>query len=307
MDEQQLTDALAAEQAKRDAVKAEREAQLRMMLENRSALVDTTPTADLFDSLYGGQNVKGALAVQGAAKEQDDELNKLLEEGRKPESGSGLDAVKMAYQSQKQEKAEAYKGNRMGEKEGYNVEKEMQIDYTRSVLGPIKELDIQFSTIDSALATEDIQTIGMILGQFARGISGEKGVLTDEDIARVFPRTVLMDVSKVQAYFTGKAKADPETLDKARRLVSYARENASKNYREIIANKRKQYSARSAVKENGLDLPGGVISANEESALTSLNRFAPIVAGQAGKGKEAAPKGAVSSKVQAILNSMEND
>lgn len=89
---QQLSEA----DSKAAAAKAERERQLQAALDSRKTFVDTTPIATLLDSMYGGQSVKGAQAVQQAAAQQDDVLQELMKEERS--GGDALAAAKAAAQ-----------------------------------------------------------------------------------------------------------------------------------------------------------------------------------------------------------------
>lgn len=88
---------LLAEQERQAAeVKAERERQLQAALGARKDYIDTTPTAAFFDSMYGGQSVKGAQAVNQAAAQQEDLLQGLLKEQRTALDNSGLNAAKLS-------------------------------------------------------------------------------------------------------------------------------------------------------------------------------------------------------------------
>ena len=86
----------------------------------------------------------------------------------------------------------------------------------------------QFETLDASLAREDYQSVMATLGQFARAVSGEKGVLTDNDINRVIPRNIQGDAKKVQSYFSGTPSADitPSFVKNLRELVAIAKEKS---------------------------------------------------------------------------------
>jgi len=242
MDEQQLTDALAAEQAKRDAVKAEREAQLRMMLENRSALVDTTPTAALFDSLYGGQNVKGALAVQGAAKDQDDVLNKLIFADSKPVSGPVDDSAKLARQDKVMSDKEAAKSARQEDAQTLGAFEKVGVDFGKERKA-LDEYTNQLAGIDNAIASGSYERIKGQLSNFARAVNAEKGVLTDTDLGRTFIDTLDTIFVRFSSKFDKSGKLRPEDLENLKTAIADSKSQTSKLSSKRLMDKRDSYNS----------------------------------------------------------------
>jgi hypothetical protein len=125
------------------------------------------------------------------------------------------------------------------------LEKDLRTDIDKNVITPITHRSEQFGIIDDAFKTGDYQAINSVLSQFSRGVAGEKGVLTDQDIVRVMPRSFEGDVAKWKAYIsnTPSAQMPPEYVDSLRNMVGIARQNAAKVYGEMLESKERLYRA----------------------------------------------------------------
>jgi hypothetical protein len=123
--------------------------------------------------------------------------------------------------------------------------KEIRQNLDKNVTEVMNKRNEQFDDIDTAFSTNDYQTIMSIMAQFARGVSGEKGVLTDQDIQRVLPRSFQGDVAKFKAYFanTPTAEMNPEYVGALRKAVSLAKQNAGRLYQELVDTKEQMYKA----------------------------------------------------------------
>ena len=104
-----------------------------------------------------------------------------------------------------------------------------------------KEALDKISSLDSAeqlLASGDIGSIKRSLSVIARAVSGEKGVLTDQDITRVLPATLNMDANTFAAYVTSNPNllADKKIVDALIRDVRSARTRITQNADEKINN-----------------------------------------------------------------------
>ncbi len=272
-----------------EAARLEREKQLKALAENYQAPIDVSPLAGTLDFIYGGNS---AASMRPQRDTQEDMLQQLLEEQRQPDDI--LNKLATAQTSgDKQDRIQA----RFGESEQDRMEKEVQENFSKQIMAPIDERYSQFQTMEQALKTGDINTIKMVLGQFARGISGEKGVLTDNDIARIFPTTAKQKIAQWKAFITGSADADPEIVAKANELLGYAKQNARNVYGKLINNRVNQFKARSNVKQYGIDRPGGVLDINTKQAQETLDAFAPLEE----KKKEEAPKDSNKEKLKAML------
>ena len=113
----------------------------------------------------------------------------------------------------------------------------------------------RFEQIDAAFGQGDLQSVMSQLGNFARVVSGEVGVLTDSDITRILPRSIQGDTAKIQAFFSGfSPTADlPERFtEKLRDLVALAKEKTQQKALKQLERERRLFLARPSFKK----LPG---------------------------------------------------
>jgi len=102
--------------------------------------------------------------------------------------------------------------------------------YLTEDLGKIeKELESKIEALDGVeegLSRGNIQALGTVVSNYARSVSGEKGVLTDEDIFRVIPKNIYKDVAGLVSYFkkTPAEKIPPEYVAEMRALTELAKE-----------------------------------------------------------------------------------
>jgi hypothetical protein len=256
-------------------------ADLATRLDGRIPNMDLTPLGAQLDELFGGKSgmQSAASVVASGAEEQrriDQGIDRLmggkLVSGKNPLlSASLLRAGQQADENQRKEKASDRRFDLSIMESKDKLEKEIQEKFNKDLITPLIERSQQFKTIETALAKGDINQIGMILGQFARGISGEKGVLTDRDIARVFPDTASQMISRWQAFITGNGPADPKIIEKAKDLVEAARSNANNVYGEVAQTTSNQFKNRSKAKEFGLD---PYIQEQVKESKRLLNSFA---------------------------------
>jgi hypothetical protein len=103
----------------------------------------------------------------------------------------------------------------------------------------------QFAQIDDAFKSGQYQRIMGILGQYARGVSGEKGVLTEPDIQRLIPSNWQTTVAKLDSYFriTPSSKVDPMYVAQLRKSIAEAKRNAASVYNGLIKTKEAMYKA----------------------------------------------------------------
>jgi len=67
---------------------------------------------------------------------------------------------------------------------------------------------LQLAQIDGALASGQLFQMTAVLGQLARQVSGEKGVLTNKDIGRILPFTGVQLAANIKAFISGDIGAD---------------------------------------------------------------------------------------------------
>lgn len=97
MENQDILKAIEEEKAKAAAAKAERDAQLQMLLD-RPTTLDTRAAAGFIDQMYGSNTMAGAKAAAEQAAQEQDLLQTLLKEERTPSSSVGLSTAKLLAQ-----------------------------------------------------------------------------------------------------------------------------------------------------------------------------------------------------------------
>lgn len=102
----------------------------------------------------------------------------------------------------------------------------------------------QLDLLDTAVKSKKYDQVASILAQFARGISGERGVLTEGDISRTMPRNWQGDLAKLQAYFNDRPTADldPAYVKGLLEMAKIARANTYSMFKEQIGTKKNLYS-----------------------------------------------------------------
>lgn len=257
---------LNEEASQREASAVERESQLQNALKNYSPTMDLSGLAIGMDTVYG-TNV--AQALKPGANKDADLIDQLLKEKRaepKKTTSSAL-VAQQSKQTGIQERFDTSQQN--------IFQKEIQGDLEKDIVEPLNIRLQQFSTIQSALDTDDYLTIGMTMSQFARGVAGEKGVLTDNDVARVFPNTAMNSITKLQAYLTGGGTVDPEVKAKLKTLLEITKQNSAKVYADYAKGKKENYSKRNLSKRYGVFNKGGYGDEVFKNADSVIKSFGP--------------------------------
>lgn len=164
------------------------------------------------------------------------------------------------------------KNSRFGMSQDLKKEDNLRNDITKSVLQPVLEDTKQMEIMDQAFASGDSQKIGNVLSLYARSISGEKGVLTDQDISRVMPRNYQGTVAQFISYLSSTPSADipKEYTVKMRELIDLTKEKLAKKYKTTLDSKKKIYSSGSYSGLMGKDEVGDVIFKETEGAVNSF-------------------------------------
>ena len=115
----------------------------------------------------------------------------------------------------------------------------------------LEERTEQLDNIQAGLDRGDLQSLGTIVSQYARGVSGEKGVLTNEDIWRVMPKNVFKDLAGLEAYFSSSPAAEikPEYLQGMKELTELARDRMLNKTDSYLQGHRKRLSALQSTAE----------------------------------------------------------
>jgi len=255
-------------------------------VKNMPQSVDWTPTAALFDKWTGGGNqlTKAAESTRGMSPEDRIALVAKLEDqisGKQNELaknlGSRIDlnnANKMQLALAKMAGTDA----RFGQSQLLKKEDKLREDVTKSVTSPLLEDTQKIGIMEEAFASGDSQKIMNVLSQYARSISGEKGVLTDQDIVRVMPKNYQGSVASFKAYIssTPSAELPPEYTKSMRELIDITKQRLAQKYEKALKTKKNIYSS-GVYRE--LMTPGSVGDVVFGEAGDALKSFYPQAAG----------------------------
>jgi len=254
--------------------------QLAAQLQTNSTNIDWTPLAASLKD-WTGSDAPLIAAKSNAQMNQTNQArtNELFDQLTARGKPGGLTPRDILSQGSRQSRYE--------DSQEEKLETKLRTDLDKDIFDPISKRKEQFNLIDDAFNSNDYQQIWNVMSQFARGVSGEKGVLTDTDIARVMPRNVWGDVGKIKAYFssTPSAEMDPKYIVKLRELVEKARSNASTVYRDRVNEKKKLYGASRSYEP--LKMSGAL-----DDMLSAANESVGAFGVSTYKAPKAAPKAA---------------
>lgn len=229
----------------------------KAQLENQKPQVDLSPLLALTDT-WTGSKMQAGYKRPETSDEMAEKAMGMQAAINKARSGLTDDQTKF-LQSELNNKLLGSMSRRRNFEDAQLLKKEDTIrkDLDKSVFEPIKLRQEQFSNIDDAFASGDYQSVWAMLSQFSRGVSGEKGVLTDHDITRVMPKNIYGDIAKVKSYFseTPSTQMDQKYVQQLRNLVGIARKNASRVYGQLVNDKEKTYRSSLSYK-NVMDSSG---------------------------------------------------
>jgi len=253
--------------------------QAQMAQLQQPSQVDISPLLALSDSLSpGGKILSGYQKPPTSQEVSQQGLGNLIALQQRREAltnlAEGADASGSNYLKLLAAQAKD-KGTqeRFDTRQLFQQEEIVRKDLDKSVHAPIAQRSEQFANIDDALASGEYQKIWANIAQMSRGISGEKGVLTDYDIQRIMPKNIYGDVSRIKAYFseTPSDKMDPAYVEKLRELVQTAKANAVKVYGDLLTTKENVYSKTKTYQP--LFQEGGSGKAMFNETRESLKRF----------------------------------
>ncbi len=101
----------------------------------------------------------------------------------------------------------------------------------------LTETKAQYRIIDDALNSGSYAHINITLGQLARRISSEKGVLRDSDIERTMPRSFNGDTYKFLTYvssLTPDTPVPPEYTDSLKAIVNFAKKKDAEKFQSQL-------------------------------------------------------------------------
>lgn len=111
-----------------------------------------------------------------------------------------------------------------------------------AISGDFQKRQEQFSNINAAVQGGDTRQVTMILSQIARNVGGEKGALSDNDVARVFPADYATTLNQLYAKLGQEGKISASLKKSLMNLVEVAETNANKYYMQNLDTKKKYYS-----------------------------------------------------------------
>ena len=222
-----------------------------------SGKIDWTPAAGLIKA-FGGPDITG-VAAQAAPMGREDKLKMrmLLEKAaQEPESKvlseigeilkgaqSGKFQIESARENSKQSRFEA---GQLRQKES-----ELQKDLSKSVFTPMSEHQQTMGGMKELINKGDVASVQQALSNFARSVAGQKGVLTDADIALVYPQNLEMKIAKAQAFLSSNPNVPlpPEIKKSLMEGIDIAQRNAKKVFQEKAATMKNLYSTRQSYKD----------------------------------------------------------
>ncbi len=202
--------------------------------------IDWSPLASYFDSTVKDSNLmKGYKAPESDEAKQQRLLGMQvqLQKAKEGLSDKENDFLKNQIASKQNDRSQRFQLA-----QAKSMEKDLG-DNLQKVGDSLAEEQQRIGQLDQSLASGDWQKISSSLSNFSR-LMGEKGVLTDQDIQRVVPRSFQGDTAKFLAYMgsTPTAQVDPaytksmlEILDISKQKIS-EKTQAEINQREMRYN-----------------------------------------------------------------------
>jgi len=266
------------EQAK-IAANAALEKQIAAGLERqKQPFVDLTPTAAFLDSLYGSKLTPASAQLAENRLKEETLLNDLLGKKTEAQAKAAL-ANAQNRDAYKQDRQQA----RFDQSQQEAFERNLQTDFDKNIAIPAETKAKQFADIESAIASNDYRSVTAMLPQIARGL-GQTGVLTDRDVALVFPQTVATKLSDIESYLSGSATPPPQLKQYLKALVTRGRENFANQLRDQSKRKIETYKDRKVAKNYGIFDAGGFGKTIEETTNQTIQ-------GLRGMPQEQAPGG----------------
>lgn len=264
-----------------EAQKQQKQQLLQSALEGYRSKIDLTPTAGFLDSLYG---TKLAPALQQQAQLGDKEEARIMglqEELANAPTRRATEANALARLADGgDENKQGAIDRRAGDARVQAFEQTIQKDFNDELFTPAEEKKKQFTDVEAALNSGDYKSVTAMLPQIARGL-GQTGVLTDRDVALVFPQTVATKLADVEAYLSGKATPPPELKRYMQALIARGRANYAQQFEEQKRRKLELYKNRTTSKKFGVFAPGGFGEVVKDQAETTIENLRGAAAPQA--------------------------
>jgi hypothetical protein len=214
--------------------------------------VDFSALAAYFDS-----TVDGSKLLQGYKAPESEEakaekmlgLQGAIQKARDGITDKEIDTMKalLSNNTTKQQLAAmqaAGRDARFGQSQTLKKEDTLRKDLA-GIGDKVAEANSLMSTIEENLASGDYQKVANTLSNFSRAVGGEKGVLTDQDIARVLPKNFQGSLARFESYFgsTPTSQIPPEYTKALLELTQTAKRRASEKFAKEVALREKGYGA----------------------------------------------------------------
>jgi hypothetical protein len=171
---------------------------------NTFAQNDMSPELNFMSQLTGVDLLKGYNAPKGNEVGRTD-LLKLLKEKQTGQGGITDDRVNLLKEMLKHRSEDKLndKQSRFDQAQDTRAFQDVKKSYGK-LSDDLQSFNQSYNVVESAVKTGDTYALQNALSNFAR-LSGEKGVLTDQDIVRVVPTNMKMKTAQTMAYL----RSDP--------------------------------------------------------------------------------------------------
>lgn len=238
--------------------------------------IDFSALTSYFDSIVPDSKLsQGYTPPESEEKRQERilQLEGAIQKSKEGMSDKEIDYMKSLLNTNLTNKALQQQGRNSRFEESQLLKKEdtLRKDLTK-VSDDLAEDQQKLSTLEINLGSGDYQKVANSLSNFSRAVSGEKGVLTDSDIARVLPKNFQGSLARFAAYFseTPSAQIDPAYTKALVELTQTAKQKTAEKYRQQIGQRRKAYGAPTSVYRDVMAGPGGIMFDELEKAAGGL-------------------------------------
>ena len=252
-----------AKKAKEQAIREE----LATRLEYAPTNIDWTPLAAQLDQMYGGQVAQKAARsrldqTQEAQAKADALMGKIGSPAQAGLSTMGKLAIEGLKQGQKRSGIEeTQKASQEFSKNQKNLDRQIEEDQKaaswveKEINEPLKQSSNDIGMAEAALAGNDIAALNQSLPSIARGIVGQKGVLSDTDIALTIPKTYASTLAEFMKRINGEAEIPPSLVANVRALIARAKDNIHRNASNALKAKENEVKQTTMAKQLGYVTP----------------------------------------------------
>lgn len=275
-----LSDAYEAEKAKRQEYITRLQEQVDAE-KSRGRELDWSPMIAYVDSVSGSNLMKGYQRPQNQQERQAQiqQMEQFLAAQQGKVSETEVDRLKAMINADDQRTAMRMaemsdRNARFAERESRQMEDTIRKDVAavnENFKADMRDTDALSNVINQP--SPSIIEVQAVLSNFARRIGGDKGALSDGDVARAMPGTAINSIEKFKAWVGQRGTLDPQVRAAMQRLTQFARENTIKYQRERLGEKRMMYA--SGGKYQPLMAPGmpgdSIFGVAEKAAQSQAN------------------------------------